>query len=299
MSFRICILSLIFSCFYLSNFAQKIDSLPKDIKQKRLISSSSAVSGVWIGGITALSNVWYDEFDKTHFHSFDDSKDWMQMDKAGHVYSAMHLSEASYRLYKWNGLTEKTSTWVGAGIGFGFQTSLEILDGGNAAWGFSWSDMAANAIGATWFLTQQQVWNEQRLLLKFSYHPTEFAALRPSVLGANFSERFFKDYNGQSYWLSFSPKKFTENWILPSWICFSLGYSVDQKLVGDKDIYVTNGQSFQAKRQYLFSLDLDMRELPIKNKYLKALLRPLHYIKIPFPALILDGNKLKGSWLYF
>jgi uncharacterized protein YfiM (DUF2279 family) len=287
---------LLIGLFY-SAKAQVLDT--NRINKKRLIPSSIAIGSVWASGIAGLSQVWYKDFKKTKLHSFDDGKDWLQMDKAGHIYTAFHLSEANYRLFKWTGLSETQSMWIGAGIGFGFQTSLEFLDGRNAGWGFSWYDMAANAIGTSWFLGQQSLWKVQRLLLKFSYHPTEFAQYRPAVLGSNFSERFFKDYNGQSYWLSFSPKQFNENWILPSWLCLSFGYSVEEKLVGDQEIYVNNNLVFQSRRQYLFSLDLDVRELPVENKWLKAILRPLHYVKIPFPALILDGNKLTGSWMYF
>jgi uncharacterized protein YfiM (DUF2279 family) len=275
------------------------DTLTKKKIKKRLIPASFTVSGIWAGGIVGLSNIWYSDFPKTSFHSFDDGRDWMQMDKAGHIFTAYHLSEANYHLFKWTGLSEKTSYWVGAGIGLGFQSSLEFLDGRNAEWGFSWYDMAANAVGSTFFLAQQSLWKEQRLLLKFSYHSTEYANYRPNVLGSNFQERLLKDYNGQTYWMSFSPKEFSENWLLPSWLCFSFGYSVEEKLVGDKDIYVSDLKSFQARRQYLFSVDLDVRKLPIKRKWIKAIIHPLHYIKIPFPTLILDGNKLKGNWLYF
>lgn len=286
--------------FNLTGYGQSQDSLTSTkLNKTRLITATSIVGGIWSGGIIGLSTIWYDDFDKVSFHTFDDSKEWLQMDKVGHIYSTTHLSEANYRFFKWTGLSEKTSTWLGAGIGFGFQTSLEILDGKNSAWGFSWSDMGANALGAANFLVQQRLWSEQRFLLKFSYHPTPYADYRPEVLGSTFSQRLLKDYNGQTYWLSFSPKQFTENWRLPSWLCFSFGYSVDEKLVGDKNIYATNTEVFQAKRQYLFSLDLDVRELPIDRKWIKTLLRPLHYLKIPFPTLILDGNKLKGNWLYF
>ncbi|MDC1403093.1 hypothetical protein N8328_01665 [Crocinitomicaceae bacterium] len=70
-------------------------------------------------------------FKKTTFHTFDDSRDWLQMDKAGHVYSRAHLSEASYRLFSWTGLPNKKSAFVGTLLGFGFQTTLELLDGRN------------------------------------------------------------------------------------------------------------------------------------------------------------------------
>lgn len=269
------------------------------LSKKRVIGASLALGGTWTGSTIGLSQIWYSQFPATPFHFFNDGSDWMQMDKMGHIYTASHLSEANYRLYKWAGISDKKSAWIGAGLGFGFQTTLEILDGKNADWGFSWWDMGANSLGAGLFLSQQLAWKEQRVVMKFSTHPTEFAAIRPNVLGKTYAERLLKDYNGQTYWLSFSPEQFTEIWPIPSWLCFSLGYSVDQKLVGSEDYYVFNQEVFQAKREFLLSLDIDVRELPIRRKWLKTVLRPFHYIKIPFPTLVYSGNKLTGRALYF
>lgn len=136
-------------------------------------------------------------------------------------------------------------------------------------------------------------------MLKFSSHPTEFTKYRPDVLGSSYPERLLKDYNGQTYWLSVSPKKFTDKWQIPSWACLSFGYSVNEKLVGSSDYFSTNDRTFQARRQFLLSLDIDVRELPIKKKWLKAVLRPFHYMKIPFSTLILENSKINGHLVYF
>lgn len=267
--------------------------------KKRFTLASSGITGVWVGGTFALSKIWYDEFQKTTFHTFNDCSDWLQMDKVGHIYTASHLSEANYRLLKWTGLSEKKSVWLGTAVGLGFQTTLEFLDGRNADWGFSWCDMAANGLGSGFFLSQQLLWQEQHILLKFSAHLTEYANVRPHVLGSSVPERLLKDYNGQSYWLSFSPKSMLKNWPLPAWICFSAGYSVDEKLIGSEEFYVTPDRAYQARRQFLLSLDIDVRKLPIQKRWIKTLLRPLHYIKIPFPTLIMSRNGISGEAIYF
>ena len=112
------------------------------------------------------------------------------------------------------------------------------MDGFNSGWGFSISDMASNILGAGLFSSQQLIFEEQLFIPKFSYHPTRYALIRPEVLGKTHVERFFKDYNGQTYWLSFSPKSIFKNSRLPEWFCFSIGYSTDMKVLGNSDYYM-------------------------------------------------------------
>ncbi|TAD94403.1 MAG: hypothetical protein EAY75_00090 [Bacteroidetes bacterium] len=52
------------------------------------------------------------------------------------------------------------------------------------------------------------LWNEVRLVPKFSFFPTPFAEQRPELLGKNISQQWLKDYNGQTYWLSVDIDKF-------------------------------------------------------------------------------------------
>ena len=72
---------------------------------------------------------------------------------------------------------------------------------------------------------QELVWGEQRFRLKYSYYPSPYAQYRPELLGRSFSESWLKDYNGQTYWLSFSPRSFMESSRFPAWLCLSLGNS--------------------------------------------------------------------------
>ena len=278
-------------------FFQPADSLHKG----RLIATSISIGTVWTGSIIALNQVWYDGFEKTKLHSFDDSKEWMQMDKMGHAFTAYHLSHQATKLYRWSGLNRKTSAWIGTGIGFGYQLTFEFLDGRSSAWGFSWSDLASNGVGSALYLSQELIWQEQKFKMKFSYHPTEYAQYRPNTLGSNFSERLLKDYNGQTYWLTFSPGTLFPKTHIPEWVSIAGGYSVDQKLAGMDDLFVTADglHTFNAQREFVLSLDIDVTKLPIQKKWLKTILSPFNVIKIPFPALVFQSNGVKGSWLYF
>lgn len=278
------------------NFWRPADSLEKS----RFIPVSAGIATAWSGSIIALSQVWYADYEKTGFHSFDDSKTWLQMDKMGHIFTAYHLSRTTAKLYRWTGLSQQKSAWIGAGIGWGYQLSFELLDARSSGWGFSWSDLGANTIGSGLFLTQELLGKEQFVTLKFSYSPTKYAAFRPSVLGATSAERLLKDYNGQTYWLNFSPGAIWKGSHIPPWIAISLGYGADAKLVGDQDFYTSpDGQTFHAQREFALSLDLDISKLPIRQPWLRKALSPFNVIKVPFPALVWRGSTLYGKWLYF
>jgi uncharacterized protein YfiM (DUF2279 family) len=262
---------------------------------KRFAVTNLVIGSTWTASVFGLQNAWYKNSQSNNFHFFDDASNWMQMDKAGHFYTTAKLSLLTSDCYKWAGVNPKKAAITGSLIGLGYQTTLELFDGYSTDWGFSWSDMTANVVGAGFFLAQDLLWNEQRFIPKFSYHPTEYAAYRPSVLGSNFQERLLKDYNGQTYWISFSPAHIQRFQSLPKWLCVSFGYSVDQKLVGDKDSYL----GFQAQREWLFSLDIDFSQLKTKKKWVNTLLKQLNYIKIPFPALSLKNGGIYGYGIYF
>lgn len=273
--------------------------VPSDTLHKgRTIGVSTGIATVWAGSMIGLSQVWYKDIPKSKFHSFDDANEWMQMDKAGHFYAAYKINQLTSDLFTWSGVSKKKALWIGTGVGLGYQTTFEIFDGYSQEWGFSWSDMAANTLGSFSYLGQQLLWDEERIIPKFSTYPTEFASVRPSVLGSTFGESFLKDYNGQSYWLSFSPGTFFKNSRIPKWACISVGYSVHEKLVGDQDQYTdpSTGLNYSAKREIKLSLDIDFSKLPIKKPWLKAVVKQFNYLKIPFPTVIYRGGNFVGSW---
>jgi hypothetical protein len=280
---------------YSQNFFENADSLHKP----RLIVVSSAIGVGWTTSMIGLHYVWYNEYPKSKFHLFDDSKEWMQMDKMGHFFTAYQISDKIAGTFRWSGLDRNVSSFIGAGVGFGYQLTLEFLDATNSQWGFSWSDVGANAAGTALFLGQELAFQEQIFKPKFSFSPSKYAKYRPNTLGANIAEQLLKDYNGQTYWISFSPFAFSRDESLPKWLCFSIGYSVDAKIHGYDNTYAVGNEIFQARRQWVFSLDIDVSKFHFKRKWPKVLLSPFNMIKIPFPAIIFTKDDVQGSWLYF
>lgn len=297
------LLTLLFCCFILTVHAQSFFTKDTVFNAKRTAWLSASITTGWVSSTIGLQTTWYKD-NWTHFHFFDDSKQWLGMDKLGHIYTSNAIVKNISSLYTWAGVNKNTSLAIGSGVAFGFLTTLEVLDGFSDKWGFSWSDVGANALGIAWYVWQDLLWEEQRLKLKFSAYPSKYARYRPNTLGNNFSERILKDYNGQTYWLSVSPSTFmNKNSSFPKWLSISFGYSVDQKLHGDLNHYtiIENGKQleFNAQSQFLLSLDIDLEKINTNKKWLSTLFKALNHIKIPFPALILTGNKLEAHPFYF
>lgn len=276
--------------------------LPSSSPHKgRIIGVSTSIGSVWTGSMIGLAYIWYPDGASQNFQFYDDSRNWLQMDKVGHLYTAYQLNKLTSGLYRWSGVSQSKATWIGFGISMGYQTTLEVLDGFSGTWGWSWADFGSNALGSAMYTTQELVWKEQRILPKFSYSPTPFAAVRPEVLGSSFAESLLKDYNGQTYWLSFSPGTFFPKSGIPKWACLSFGYSAHEKLVGSEPTYYDafSNTTYREQREFLFSLDIDFSKIPIKRQWLRTIVRQLNYLKIPFPALIFRDGNLIASPLYF
>lgn len=293
-------------CFLFSNWSCAQSSFfecADSISKKRIIPVSVGIGTVWSGSMLGLSRIWYKDIEKSKFHTFNDGNNWLQMDKAGHIYTTYKISLLTSDLYKWSGLKPKKAALLGTAIGLGYQTTFELFDAYSSDWGFSWYDVGANTLGAGFYLGQELAWKEQRFLLKFSYHPTEFAEICPSVLGSNFQESLLKDYNGQTYWMSFNPLLFVKNSTFPKWICLSVGYSVNAKLLGDKEEYtdfnVTPNTVYTSQREWLLSLDIDFSRISVRRAWLKTVLKQFNYLKIPFPTLRLRNGQISGIPLYF
>lgn len=249
------------------------------------------------GSYLALGELWYGQYPKDKFHFFDDNNNWLNMDKVGHSMSVYYLSYVSKSLYEWAGVRKQNATWIGGGSAFLYLTGVEILDGFAADWGFSWGDMIANASGASLMVAQELLWREQRMVLKWSWHPTEYAAVSPDLLGRGWHESFLKDYNGQTYWLSMNVNNLSgwDKW--PEWLNFAVGYGADGMISASYEPVIYNeSDRYKWQRQYYLSMDIDLRKLPVKSQFWKGVLNAINFIKIPMPAV--EFNEKGGVNFY-
>ncbi|MCH8332066.1 MAG: DUF2279 domain-containing protein [Bacteroidetes bacterium] len=264
---------------------------------------------VYTGLMIGLNEFWYKDFKRTSFHIFNDNIGWMQMDKAGHVYSAYLGGKVGMDIMRWAGVSENKAIWTGGLLGSYFLTTIEILDGFSSQWGFSPGDLIANTAGSFLTIGQQLAWKEQRLSLKFSFHRIQYPSFQKSraedLYGTTTLENMIKDYNGQTYWLSMNLASFG---IInkAKWLNVSFGYSVagmlgaESNVVVDENEVVIADYSWEPRyRQYFFSLDVDLTRIKTRSRLLQSTFGFFNFIKFPFPAVGIGNGKLRFHPLYF
>ena len=158
----------------------------------------------------------------------------------------------------------------------------------------------ANLLGTGMLIGQELKWKEQRIILKFSSHYSDYAQYRPQLLGSNFSERILKDYNGQTYWLSGNLNSFFKDKNrIPKWLNLAIGYSAEGMIGGNRNPTGELYPVFDRYRQLFFSLDVDLTRIKTKSKFLNTALGTFGFIKFPMPTLEFSQNKMRFHSFYF
>ncbi len=272
-------------------------------KRKRVVLATGI--GSYTAMATGLYFAWYNKFDQSAFHSFDDWGEWMQMDKAGHVYSAYLQSDLVYGISKWAGYSDHQALKLSTISSLAGQLGIEIMDGFSTEWGFSWGDIGSNLLGTSLFYFQEKHWGKQVFRMKMSYWPVDysrtplasstgepFSSLQlrsESIFGQNGVERFLKDYNGQTIWISASLYHFFPEIKMPKWLALSFGYSGQYLYGARSNQWVDNGHVFNVdiprSRQFILALDYNLSHIKTKRPFIKSLLRFANIFKWPAPAL--------------
>ena len=233
------------------------------------------------------------------------------MDKIGHGWAAYNTGKASAAMWQWAGLSHKKAVLLGGLSGAGYLTVIEILDGFSSQWGFSWGDMTANVVGSGLFISQELLWQEQRIQYKFSFHRNTYDdpmldKRADDLFGKSWYERMLKDYNAQAYWFSANIKSFFKQTNIPAWLNVAVGYGADGMFGGfDNKWADTQGNpitryDIQRKRQFYLAPDIDFTKIKTNKKWLRTVFTFLNAFKCPAPALMLDSKgKLKVYAIYF
>lgn len=289
--------------------------------QPRLTALTIGGGLAYTSGFIALNNFWYRAYPRGRFRFFNDMEEWEQMDKAGHIFATYFQSRWTYKAFKWTGISENAAIWYGVGTGMLIQSTIEVLDGFSAEWGFSVPDMIANVAGGAAFGLQQFGWGEQRITFKVSGRYRDYSGLKASGLnnpeiviplniradelfGEGVVERFLKDYNAQSIWMSFNLNSFAHTSFIPSWLNIAVGYGAENMMGGFENKWIYKDKVFTFAqpryRQFFLSPDIDFTRIPVKNSWWKTFFEALNIVKVPLPGVEWNTQgQLKVHWLVF
>ena len=284
------------------------DSTLSNITQRFNKKRLGAVIGTEVllygGSMYGLSELWYKDYPRSKFHFFDDNNEWLQMDKVGHATTSYYIGRVGIGLLKWSGVERKKAIWYGGMVGSVYQSTIEVLDGFSSEWGFSVGDFTANTLGSVLVVAEELAWDDQRIVLKYSFQQSPYASYRPNILGKDITENALKDYNGQTYWLSVNLYSFmAKSSKFPKWLNLAVGYGAEGMTgaVFNPPYVDGNGWqiNFERYRQFYLSFDVDLTRIKTKSKLLNTLFYSIGFLKIPAPSLEFNKNEIKGSWLGF
>ena len=285
-----------------STDSKSIDTL-KLKKNKKFYTFLAAEGIVLTGGITYLSKQWYSDKKRVPFHFYNDLRGWNQVDKFGHFYASYIESDIGYSLMKKFNFSEKKSLYLGGFQGLILETPIEIFDAYYDGWGFSLSDMVANAAGSLFFIFQQKIFKEQIIKPKLSFSRSKYARVANGYLGKNnIISEFLYDYNGYTFWFSISPRSIFPRSKIPKWFNVSFGYGSDGMIGEFNNLSSYKGMeipNFERFRQFYLSLDVDFSKIKTNSKFMKGVFTTLSYIKIPLPTLEISQKKIQGHFIYF
>lgn len=288
-------------------YAQEAKSIDSTGRKWLVGAGTAAIYG---GTLVTLDRAWYSNEERSSFHFFNDSREWQQIDKFGHAWTAYNAGKVNAAMWQWAGMPRKKAVILGSATSFAFLTGVEVLDGFSSKWGWSWSDIAANALGTGMLVTQELTWGEQRILYKFSFHQKSYqdpilSARVNDLYGTTGSERMLKDYNAQTYWFSFNLRSFKKDSRLPPWLNIAVGYGANGMYGGFENKWTVGTAAYDRTdiprvREFYLAPDIDFTKIPTRSKFLKTTFAVLNSFKCPSPALMLDSRgRLKGYLLYF
>jgi uncharacterized protein YfiM (DUF2279 family) len=284
----------IFAC------GQHSDTLYKN----RVIMISAGAALITGSSYLVLYQQWYSDYSHSRFHAFDDRDEWEGMDKAGHFLSSYYIGAMGYHSLRWSGIRHKKALLMGATWGSMFLLGIEIFDGYSSGWGFSVADVGANVLGSAWFIGQQALWGEQRIVPKFSFRTSPYATYRPELLGTNTGQQILKDYNGQTYWLSLNPASFMgKTSRFPKWVSVAFGYGAEGMLSArratNRQYTDVNGLPFDRYPVFYLAPEIDLHRVKTKWKAVNGILKTVGWIKFPLPGLAFSKHGLKAIGLIY
>lgn len=271
--------------------------------KERFAAVVATEAALYAGTMAYLNFIWYKDTPRVPFEFYNDAAGYLQVDKFGHAYGSYLESYIGYRAMRWSGASKKKALLYGGTLGFLLQSPIEIVDGFYEGWGFSWSDMAANALGSSMVIGQELLFDEQIMKYKFSFRPSPYAKQANGYLGSTFTGQILQDYNAHTYWFSIGLNRIIRSERIPEWLNVAVGYGANGMFGEFENIKRWGSVVIPPTpryRQFLFSLDIDWTKIKTKNRFLNQVFQGMFMLKLPFPAIEINThNGFKAYGIYY
>lgn len=207
---------------------------PRRLHRDRLIAVHALTLGVGIYGLRYMNGIFGgvsqpfqvgNDWNKDHFLHFDELL---------HLQGAYRITQAVSEVYQWAGVKPKHADWIGAGTAATLMTTMEYIDGRRKHDEASYSDFAANLLGAGLALAKPRCRFLQDFDLRLSYR----------TLSDPFDRHRMKRYDRMTHWLTYDLHR---KWELPLHV--GVGYSVQR------------AGTPRAKAEYFFGVGISPQTL--------------------------------------
>lgn len=251
-----------------------------NIKPFTLAATGGMYAGIMIGlHVYQMQTFWQQR--SPVFTVIEDGSYAKGVDKFGHFFGSSLMCYYSTEVLQASGLSVESAHVWGTLMGMVYQTYVEIEDGYGSNWGFSPSDMYANAAGAAFFLTQYYVPFLQNFSVKWIYTPASWIGESARAEGLTFID----DYSSSTFYLSCKvfnllPQTAQQWW--PKWLNIAAGYAA-------------RGLDTPASdAKFILALDYDLPELlpdfrttvgGTAGDVLNWCKQTLNFIKLPSPSI--------------
>jgi len=209
------------------------------------------------------------------FHISNDPPYSMHIDKFSHLYVSAAGSDGMRAAYRWAGLSDETSSWLGAGLSLAAGLAIELEDarhGNDPQYGFSPGDLAGDVIGVSLPVLRYYYSEMRRLNVKMGMWPSD--AYRNHAY-----KSIADDYESQYYWLSWDVH---DAMPLPAWLNLAVGFGCENLY---RQAYSIPNPAGPPRTDIYIAPDINLKGIPIEGSLWRTVSSVLSYIRIPLPAL--------------
>lgn len=303
---------LLVALFSFSVFSQTLtnDTAPQDsFKVKPLRLAAAGLATVSMVGVPLiyLQNAWWKEESRGfHFDPLFDGVDLKyarNLDKFGHFFGGVLVSDIGDMWLNWAGLKPKTAAWGGAAMGIFYQLSIEYKDAFAPTWGFSVWDLGSGTLGSLTIVARAyypKIMNAVDFKMSYYIHNRHHFNLadqqHPDQAPHKPINYWIDDYPNQMYWADLSLTQIFN--YEPKWynaFTFSMGTGLDYTQILTPENKIRGGN-----RTYALSVGYDFEQISRnwRSPLGKKVMHFLNYIKVPAPTLFVSPQ-MQFKPIYF